>query len=74
MADEVVPIPVPVPVIPKPWWQSKIMWVAILTALAGAGDALSGSAVLGSQIGDLVIALVGIINLFLRRITAQPIG
>lgn len=58
----------------KPWWKSKTLWAGILIALAGAGDALAGSAVLDSTTADLVVTAIGIVKIILRKFTTAPIG
>ena len=76
MGVEDIPEPIPqsVTVEVKPWYRSKTLWAGILIALAGAGDALSGSQVLDSTTADLVVTAIGIIKIILRKITSQPIG
>ena len=72
--EDIVEPPKSVVVTVKPWWKSKTMWAGILIALAGAGDALAGSAVLDSTTADLVITAAGILKIILRKLTSQPIG
>lgn len=68
------PVPKSVVVTVKPWYASKTMWAAILIALAGAGDALTGSTVLDSATADWVIVGISVVKMVLRKLTSQPIG
>lgn len=72
MADEVVPVEMPVPVVPRPWYRSPRMWIAILTAVAAAGDAIAKSPVLGSQTAAFWLIGVSVLNMIARQLAARP--
>ena len=53
----------------KQWYQSKTMWVAILTGIAGVLTVFAGN----SETGGMVTAL-GLVNMLLRLVTSEPIA
>ena len=57
----------------KPWYRSKMIWVAIGTALAGLATAIAGSDVVTPQVAGWFLTGVGILNLFLRSISDERI-
>jgi hypothetical protein len=58
----------------KQWYQSKTIWVQIITMLIGAVTIVSASDAISTQ-NALILAtiVVPILNMFLRTITSEPI-
>lgn len=53
---------------PKKWYQSRTIWFAVLTVVAGIVDWIATQ-----QAAGVAITAVGVINFALRLITAQAI-
>ena len=57
---------------PKWFLQSRIMWIAILTGLAGAGNYLTG-AVTDPATLSIVLTVVAVLTAVLRSMTKAPV-
>lgn len=55
----------------KKWWQSDTMWTNLLTGLGAAGAFATGQMDKPTAMGVGIMALV---NILLRRKTAEPLG
>lgn len=55
----------------KSWWQSKTLWVNILTIAAGTLQQISGKNIVPNEY--IVIGLA-VVNMILRTVTTQPVG
>lgn len=52
----------------KPFWQSKTLWVALLTIIGGIITAVAGELQAGGA-----ITLIGVVNIILRVITTTKL-
>lgn len=57
----------------KPWWESKTMWVNILTVLIAALILVADTPILSPDAKTYLLLASGVANLVLRCITEQPI-
>jgi hypothetical protein len=63
----------PTPVTPpKPWWQSKTIWISVLTVIVGATEYLDLIRV-DEETKSLILAVIGIATILLRLLTSEPI-
>lgn len=68
--------PVVTPVVSKPWWMSKTVWVNLITTAVGVLGYVAGSSFISGN-PALVAALVsatGVLNVILRLMTGQAIA
>jgi hypothetical protein len=64
------------PVVSKPWFLSKTVWVNLISTTLGVMAYLSGGSFISGNPG-LVAALVaaqGVLNVILRLVTAVPVS
>lgn len=52
----------------KKWYKSKTLWVAILTIAMGVAEFVQGQMSSGAT-----LSVIGIVNVFLRLVTAQTV-
>ena len=57
----------------KAWWASRTVWLGIVTALIGAGEALSDGTLLGPEATAWVLVVVGALGIVLRKLTETKI-
>ena len=55
----------------KPWWQSKTIWVNVLTAVGTIGAQLADA--LPPEWATKILSALAVVNLVLRVITTEPI-
>jgi hypothetical protein len=58
----------------KKWYQSKTIWVAIVTALVGVGTSLVASETLPTSITASIVTALGVLNFVLRTLTDTRIA
>jgi len=61
-------------VVIKPWYKSKVIWIAVLTGLVGASEALSGGGIFGSEIIGWLLIAKSVLEIIVRKLTEAPIG
>lgn len=52
----------------KKWYQSRTIWVGVLTFLGGLATAVAGEVASGGA-----LTVVGLLNVILRTVTDEPI-
>ena len=57
---------------PKPWWQSKTIWINGLTAVLTIGAQLAD--VLPPAWSAKILSGLAVVNVILRAITTQPVA
>ena len=57
----------------KPWYQSKTIWAAIITAVAGVALSLVSEGVVNEQVAGGILIGVGLLNTVLRMITTETL-
>lgn len=58
----------------KRWWQSKTVWINVLTLVVSVGDLLLGSPLVsGTSAADYIVSMVAAANLALRFVTVLPL-
>ena len=55
----------------KPWWQSKTIWVNVLTTIGTVGATLTDA--LPAAWGAKIVAALGLVNVVLRAITSESV-
>lgn len=55
----------------KKWWQSKTIWVNVLTTIGTVGATLVDA--LPAAWGAKIVAVLGLVNVVLRAITSEPV-
>lgn len=60
----------------KKWYQSKTLWVNVLTLVAGTVGYIAGHDLIAdhSSVVALLVAIQGGVNVALRFVTVKPIG
>jgi hypothetical protein len=56
---------------PKPWWQSKTIWLNVISGLLEGAQLFIGVQFIPPGILTLV---TNVLNIVLRKMTSQPIG
>jgi len=71
MVDEVV-----VPVVAKPWYLSKTVWINLLTTTVGILGYLGGSSLIAANpaVAAAFVSAVGVLNVILRLVSGVPIS
>lgn len=59
----------PVTVTPKPWYQSKTLWFAVLTGLSGIIAALESQ----FPTAGILVSIASVVNIILRFATTAPL-
>lgn len=54
----------------KPWWQSKMLWIGILTILGGIAEFIAGL----PPSASVATIIAGILNIILRLLPTLPIN
>ena len=57
----------------KPWYQSKTIWAAVITAVAGVALAFVTEGVVSEQVAGGILIAVGVLNTVLRMITTETL-
>ena len=57
----------------KPWYQSKTLWAAVITGIAGVAMAVVGEGLVNTQVAGGILIAVGLLNSILRMITTEPL-
>jgi len=57
----------------KPWYQSKTLWAAVITGIAGVAMAVVGEGMVNEQVAGGILIAVGLLNTILRMITTEPL-
>jgi len=57
----------------KPWYQSKTLWAAVITGVAGVAMTVVGEGLVTEQIAGGILIGVGLLNTVLRMITTEPL-
>ena len=57
----------------KPWYQSKTLWAAVITGIAGVAMAVVGEGMVNEQVAGGILIAVGLLNSILRMITTEPL-
>ena len=57
----------------KPWYQSKTIWAAVITAVAGVALAFVTEGVVNEQVAGGILIGVGLLNTVLRMITTETL-
>jgi drug/metabolite transporter (DMT)-like permease len=55
------------------WYQSKTIWAAVITGVAGVAMAVIGEGVVNEQVAGGILIAVGLLNTVLRRLTTKPL-
>jgi len=58
----------------KPWYQSKVIWINVITFTALALSLPEVGTIVPNAAAKFVSALSALLNLWLRVNTAQPLG
>jgi L-asparaginase/Glu-tRNA(Gln) amidotransferase subunit D len=58
----------------KKWYQSKTIWVAIVTAIMGIGQAFTDSGLLSENITAMLLTGLGVLHVALRTLTDTRIA
>jgi hypothetical protein len=54
----------------KPWWQSKTVWLSVLSTLAGIGTYVG---LIPGPVGAVALGISGVAGVILRAVTNQAI-
>jgi hypothetical protein len=57
----------------KPWYESKTLWAAIITGIAGVAMAVVGEGLVTEQVAGGILIGVGLLNAVLRMITTEAV-
>jgi len=57
----------------KPWYQSRTIWAAVITAVAGVALSLVSEGVVSEQVAGGILIGVGLLNTVLRMITTESL-
>jgi len=57
----------------KPWYQSKTLWVAVITGIIGVATVVTGEGMVNEQVAGGILVAVGLLNAILRMITTQSL-
>jgi uncharacterized membrane protein len=57
----------------KPWYQSKTLWAAVITGIAGVAMTLVGEGMVSEQVAGGILIAVGLLNSILRMLTSEPL-
>jgi hypothetical protein len=57
----------------KKWYQSKTLWINLLTTVAGLLVVMQGETYIMESYGGIVLAVIGMVNVALRLITKESI-
>ena len=57
----------------KPWYQSRTLWAAVLTGIAGVAMTVVGEGMVTEQVAGGILIGVGLLNAVLRMITTESL-
>jgi hypothetical protein len=57
----------------KPWYQSKTLWAAVITGIAGVAMTIVGEGMVSEQVAGGILVGVGLLNAVLRMITTESL-
>ena len=55
------------------WYQSKTIWAAVITGVAGVAMAVIGEGMVNEQVAGGILIAVGLLNTVLRMLTTKPL-
>lgn len=57
----------------KPIWESKTLWLQVVTAILGGVEAIGGTDVIPAEYQGAALIGLAILNTILRLLTTQPV-
>lgn len=58
----------------KRWWQSRTVWIGLITAVLGVANALTdGGLIHNPEVLSLIVAIAGLLQYVLRMLTTTAI-
>ena len=57
----------------KPWYQSRTLWAAVITGIAGVAMTVVGEGMVSEQVAGGILVGVGLLNAVLRMITTESL-
>ena len=57
----------------KPFYQSKMLWAAVLTGVVGIATVVVGEGLVSVEAAGGIMVAVGLLNTVLRMLTTEPL-